>query len=185
MAATVSGAELGMTTEFWRIEPLERTHDRRRFDCGEPALDDYLVRHARQNQGFGIARTFVAISDEEPERILGYYSLAVVGIDKANLPPGAVKRFPNYPIPIARLARLAVDRSAQGQGLGEDLLVDALHRCLRAAHDIGIAAVVIDAKHERAKQFYRRFEFEPLPDQPLTLWLPMPAVRRLFGEDPS
>lgn len=174
-----------MATECWRIEPLGRQHDRRRFDCGEAALNDYLARYARQNQGSGIARTYVAIEDEEPERILGYYSLSVAGIDKANLPAGAAKRFPNYPIPVARLARLAVDRGAQGQGLGEDLLVDALHRCLRVAHEIGIAAVVIDAKHERAQQFYRRFEFEPLPDQPLTLWLPMPAVRRLFGEGPS
>lgn len=174
-----------MATDRWRIEPLARQHDRSRFDCGEPALNDYLARYARQNQGSGIAQAFVVIGDEEPARILGYYSLSVAGIDKANLPAGAAKRFPNYLIPVTRLARLAVDRRAQGQGLGEDLLVDALHRCLRVAYEMGIAAVVIDAKHERAKQFYRRFEFEPLSDHLLTLWLPMPAVRRLFGENLS
>jgi len=137
-----------MAADRWCIEPLSHKHDRRRFDCGEPALNAYLAHYARQNQSSGIARTFVAIGDEEPQRILGYYSLSVAGIDKANLPVRTAKRFPNYPIPVARLARLVVDRGAQGQGLGEDLLVDALHRCLRASHEVGIAAVVIDAKHD-------------------------------------
>lgn len=164
----------------WRIEPLQRDHDRARFDCGEPALDDYLSRFARQNQESEVARTFVAVSDAEPARILGYYSLAVGAIDRMNLPPQAARRFPNFPLPIARLARLAVDRSQQGKGLGEDLLLDALSRCLRVAADVGIAAVLIDAKHERAKAFYARYEFEALPDHPLILWLPLAALRKLF-----
>ena len=165
----------------WRVEPLQREHDRSRFDCGEPALDEYLARFARQNQESGVTRTFVAVHDVEPARILGYYSLAVGAIDKANLPPAATRRFPNFPLPIARLARLAVDRSQQGKGLGEDLLLDALSRCLRVAEEVGIAAVLIDAKHERAKAFYARYEFDGLPDHPLTLWLPLPALRKLFG----
>lgn len=73
----------------WRIVPLDRKHDRSAFDCGEPALNDYLARYARQNQGSGIARTFVAVEDEAPSRILGYYSLTVGGIDRANLSPEA------------------------------------------------------------------------------------------------
>lgn len=164
----------------WRIEPLQRHHDRARFGCGEPALDEYLARFARQNQESGVARTFVAVRDAEPARILGYYSLAVGAIDKANLPPSAARRFPNFPLPVARLARLAVDLTRQGKGLGEDLLLDALSRCLRVAEEVGIAAVLIDAKHERAKAFYARYEFDALPDQPLTLWLPIPALRKLF-----
>ncbi|HSF44340.1 MAG TPA: GNAT family N-acetyltransferase [Thermoanaerobaculia bacterium] len=164
----------------WRVEPLQRDHDRTRFDCGEPALDEYLSRFARQNQDSGVARTFVAVCDAEPARVLGYYSLAVGAIDKANLPPAAARRFPNFPLPVARLARLAVDRSQQGKGLGEDLLLDALSRCVRVADDVGIAAVLIDAKHERAKAFYARYEFDALPDHPLTLWLPLPALRKLF-----
>jgi GNAT superfamily N-acetyltransferase len=168
----------------WRVEPLQRDHDRTRFSCGEPALDEYLARFARQNQESGVARTFVAVRDDEPARILGYYSLAVGAIDKANLPSSSSRRFPNFPVPIARLARLAVDRSQQGKGLGEDLLFDALSRCLRVAEDVGIAAVLIDAKHERAKAFYARYEFDALPDHPLTLWLPLAALRKLF-EVPS
>lgn len=164
----------------WRIEPLRRDHGRAEFGCGEPALDDYLSRFARQNHESGVARTFVAVHEAEPARILGYYSLAVGAIDKATLPPSATRRFPNFSLPIARLARLAVDRSQQGKGLGEDLLLDALSRCLRVAEDVGIIGVVIDAKHERAKAFYARYEFDALPDHPLILWLPLPALRKLF-----
>ncbi len=164
----------------WRIAPLEREHDRAGFDCGEPALDEYLARYARQNQEAGVARTFVAVSDAEPSQVLGYYSLAVGAIDRANLPAAAARRLPNFPLPVARLARLAVARRAQGKGLGEDLLLDALARCLRVADEVGIAAVLIDAKHDRARAFYARYEFESLPDRPLTLWLPLAAVRKLF-----
>ncbi len=167
----------------WRIESLHRDHDRTRFGCGEPALDEYLARFARQNQESGVARTFVAVEGTEPGSVLGYYSLAVGSINKANLPPAAARRFPNFPLPIARLARLAVDRSQQGRGLGEHLLLDAMFRCLRVAEDVGIAAVLIDAKHERAKAFYARYEFDSLPDQPLTLWLPLSALRKLFQSE--
>jgi GNAT superfamily N-acetyltransferase len=170
-------------TSDWRIEPLKRDHDRERFDCGEPALDEYLSRFARQNQESGVSRTFVAVRDPEPVRVLGYYSLAVGAIDKTNLPATAVRRFPSFPLPIVRLARLAVDRSQQGKGLGEDLLLDALSRCLRVAEDVGVIAVLIDAKHERARAFYARYEFDSLPDQPLTLWMPLSTLRRLF--DPA
>jgi len=164
----------------WRIEPLKQAHDRGRFDCGEAVLDEYLRRYARQNQDSGIARTFVAVGSAEPGRVVGYYSAAVGAIDRANLPVQAAKRFPRFPVPVARIGRLAVDRATQGQGLGEDLLMDALRRSLRVAAEVGIVAVLIDAKHERAKRFYARYEFEALPDQPLTLWLPIQVVRRLF-----
>jgi len=83
---------------------------------------------------------------------------------------------------VVRLARLAVDLRRQGQGLGEDLLIDALYRCLRVGEQVGILAVLVDAKHKHAKAFYSRYEFESLPDRPLQLWLPMIAVRRLFED---
>lgn len=165
----------------WRIEPLSRDHERGRLDCGEPALDEYLRRYARQNQDSGIARTFVAVGTAEPRRVLGYYSLSVGAIDRENLPSRAAKRFPAFPIPVARLGRLAVDRPMQGKGLGEDLMMDALRRSVRVSAEVGIVAVLIDAKHERARRFYARYEFEALPEQPLMLWLPIAAVRRLFA----
>lgn len=164
----------------WRIEPLRRDHDRAGFGCGEPALDEYLHRFARQNHDSGVARTFVAVLDVEPTRVLGYYSLSVGAIDKSVLPALVARRFPNFPLPVVRLARLAVDRTQQGKGLGEDLLVDAMSRCLRVAEDVGIATVIVDAKHEHAKAFYSRYEFDALPDQPLTLWLTLPTLRKLL-----
>jgi GNAT superfamily N-acetyltransferase len=169
-------------SDSWRIEPLAKSHDRSRFACGEPALDEYLVRFARQNHESGVAKTFVAVGSDSPRRVLGYYSISAGAIDRDNLPTHAAKRFPSFPIPVARLARLAVDREFQGRGLGEDLLLDALNRVLRASGDIGIVAVLLDAKHEKAKRFYTRYEFESLPDQPLALWLPMAAVAKFFPE---
>src|SRR5262245_38867790 len=127
------GAGASVMPADWRIEALHRDHDRTRLDCGEPTLDEYLARFSRQNQESGVARTFVAVREVDPLRVLGYYSLAVGAIDRANLPPAAARRFPNFPLPIARLARLAVDRSEQGRGLGEHLLLDALARSLRVA----------------------------------------------------
>lgn len=112
--------------------------------------------------------------------MLGYYSISAGAIDRENLPGRAVRRFPNFPVPAARLARLAADRAFQGRGLGEHLLLDALSRALRASGNIGIVAVLLDAKHEKAKGFYARYEFESLPDQPLTLWLPMRSAAKLF-----
>jgi len=162
----------------WRIEPLRRDHDRAGFGCGEPPLDTYLARFARQNHESGVARTFVAVSEAAPDRVLGYYSLAAGAIDKESLPPSDQKNFPNFPVPIAKLARLAVNLSHQRRGLGEDLLLDALGRCVRVANDLGIAVVIIEAKHDQAKSFYLRYGFKTLPDQPLTLWLLLQTLRK-------
>ena len=120
------------------------------------------------------------MSEDEPCRVLGYYSISAGAIDRENLPARAAKRFPAFPIPVARLARLAVDQALQGRGLGEHLLLDALNRVLRASVDIGIVAVLLDAKHEKARRFYARYEFESLPDQPLRLWLPLAAIDKLL-----
>ncbi|MBF6571161.1 MAG: GNAT family N-acetyltransferase [Candidatus Binataceae bacterium] len=164
------------------MESLARSHDRSHFACGEPVLDEYLARFARQNHESGIAKTFVAVPGDKPRQVLGYYSISAGAIDRDNLPTHAAKRFPSFPIPVARLARLAVDREFQGRGLGEDLLLDVLSRVRRASGDIGIVAVLLDAKHDKAKRFYARYEFESLPDRPLTLWLPMTAIANLFPE---
>lgn len=161
-----------------KIELLAAQHDRRNFDCGEPPLDDYLRRFARQHAESKISRTYVAAKDD---RILGYYTLAMSAIRKNQLPEPQQKRFPNYPVPMARLARLGVDRRQQGKGLGKLLLLDALHRCYRLSEEIGSAGVIVDAKHESARSFYLRFDFDAFPETPLTLWLPIDAISRLFG----
>jgi len=158
------------------IEPLAKKHNRRAFSCGVAALDEYLQRFARQHADANVSRTYVAA---DGTAIHGFYGLAMSGIRKENLPTKHVSRFPNFPLPVARLARLAVDLRHQRQGLGELLLADALQRCLRLSAEIGMIGVVVDAKDERARGWYERYEFERLPDSPLTLWLPTAAIGRL------
>lgn len=164
----------------WIINPFERRHTRNDFDCGVAVLNEYLARYARQHEDSGISRTFVAVDRRESSKILGYYSLAAGGIDRGNLPPSEAKRFPKFPIPVGRLARLAVDLRTRGLGLGEHLLIDALHRLFLTGDSIGMVAVLVDAKDEQAKRFYQRYEFDSIPGHPLTLWLPMKSVKRLF-----
>jgi GNAT superfamily N-acetyltransferase len=158
------------------IEPLAKKHDRRAFSCGVGALDEYLLRFARQHADAKLSRTYVAA---DGVAIRGFYSLAMSGIRKENLPAKHVSRFPNFPLPVARLARLAVDLRHQRQGLGELLLADALQRCLRLSAEIGMIGVIVNAKDEGARGWYERYEFERLPDSPLTLWLPTAAIARL------
>lgn len=159
-----------------RIEPLASHHHRRAFACGEAELDRYLHRFARQHATANLSRTYVAADDST---VLGFYSLAMAAILKDQLPAIYAARFPRFPLPVARLARLAVDLRYQKQGLGERLLMDALQRCVRLAEDIGMIGVIVDAKHERARDWYERYEFERFPDAPLTLWLPTGAITRL------
>ena len=159
------------------IEALSSKHDRRTFSCGVDALDEYLRRYARQHAAANVSRTYVAA---DGATIHGYYSLAMSAIRKDNLPARYAGRFPNFPLPVARLARLAVAVRHQRQGLGELLLADALQRCLQLSEEIGMIGVIVDAKDERARGWYERYEFERLPDLPLTLWLPSVAIERLW-----
>lgn len=158
------------------IEPLAALHDRRTFSCGVEVLDLYLRRFARQHAEANISRTYVAINGST---VRGFYSLAMSGMRRDNLPEKYRTRFPNFPLPVARLARLAVDLKHQRQGLGELLLADALQRCLQISTSIGMLGVIVDAKDEQARSWYERYEFERLPDAPLTLWLPTTAIQRL------
>ena len=159
-----------------KIEALTQEHDRRSFTCGVDALDEYLRRFARQHAGANISRTYVAVIGTE---IRGYYSLAMSAIRRDNLPAKHAGRFPNFPLPVARLARLAVANDHQRKGLGELLLADALQRCLRLSGEIGMIGMIVDAKDEQARGWYERYEFERLPDSPLTLWLPTAAIEKL------
>ena len=155
---------------------MASSHDRRAFSCGVDALDEYLRRFARQHAEVNVSRTYVAADGPE---IFGFYSLAMSGIRKENLPTKYIGRFPNFPLPVARLARLAVAIRHQRKGLGELLLADALQRCLRLSVEIGMIGVVVDAKDEQARGWYERYEFEQLPDSPFTLWLPTTVIEKL------
>ncbi len=157
------------------IQPLSGRHDRSAFESASAPLDDWLRRTAQQHQRRGISKTFVAISDDEPTRILGYYALTACEVLTEELPADLAKKLPRK-IPGIRLGRLAVDRTVQGQGLGEHLLMDALDRSRRVLEHIGIHALFVDAKDERAASFYLKYGFRPLPQDSLTLVLPLAGL---------
>ncbi len=163
----------------WSIEPIRRDHVRNSFDCGVPEPNDFLKRFARQNEDLAIARTFVAV---KPKDLLvhGYYALRTGHVEIKGFPQQETKRFPKYPVPVIHLARLAVDKAAQGRGLGESLLVDALERSLAASRSVGAYAVEVIAINDAARDFYLKYGFKELLDDRLHLYLPMRTIDTLF-----
>jgi GNAT superfamily N-acetyltransferase len=172
-------------TLAWQEAPLDRTHDRKSFDCGEPELNTYLERYARQNHDSGGAKTFVAIEAQAPTMVLGYYTLSPGSLDYARTPAVARRGLGRYEVPVYRLGRLAVAASMQGRGLGGGLLLAAGRRCLSVAAEVGGVAVLIDAKSERAAAWYETFGAVRLADAPLTLVLPLKTIAAaLAGQTP-
>lgn len=170
-----------MSSRFGAVEPLEPTHRVDRFDCGREQLDRWLRAYAGQGQRRDTARTFVVCRPNEDE-VVGYYTLVASEVEHSMATDavrrGASKRFP---IPVCLIARLAVDRSAQGVGLGRSLLLDALRRTDRASQSVAMRAVLVHALDEKAAAFYARFGFKPATRAPLTLMVPLEAVRRTLG----
>jgi GNAT superfamily N-acetyltransferase len=160
------------------VAPLGKRHDRKNFDCGEATLNLYLNRYANQDIRRRVNRVFVASPPTELQRVIGYYSLSAGSLAAADLPDEFRRRLPRYPVPVALLGRLAVDKSQQGQGLGAILIADALQRIAMAGQVMAVYAVVVDALDESAAEFYRQLGFIPLPSQPLKLFLPMDTVPR-------
>ena len=159
---------------MFTIGRLSSHHDRRDFDCGVEVLNSYLQRYSSQHERIGIARTYVAIREDDP-RVLGYYTLSSSTV-RCDIVP---QNLPRHPVPVALIGRLAVDITARGERLGEELLIHAFRSAQRAAEIIGIYAVVVDALDESAKRFYLRYGFAELTDDHLHLYLPMKAIERL------
>jgi len=155
---------------FSRPEPLGVEHQLEDFDCGKPALDDWLLRHARQAQGSGSAKTFVVA---EGVRVAGYFSLTVGQVDTLDAPERIRKGMGQYPVPVVILARLAISRQDQGRGMGFGLLQDAIRRTMLIAEQAGIRAMLTHPIDEEAAKFYTRFGFiaSPLREQQLLLLL--------------
>jgi GNAT superfamily N-acetyltransferase len=149
---------------------LTAAHEVTAFDCGYPLLDEWLKRRALANQSNGASRTYVIA---ESNRVVGYYALANGGV-VASEAPGRVRRNMPDPIPVMVLGRLAIDRSWQGQGLGSDLLRDAVLRTQQAAEIAGIRALLVHAIDARAATFYERAGFLASPVALLTYFLPLP-----------
>jgi len=158
-----------------RVEPLSSGHNRVSFSCGESALDDYLRTTASQDARRHIASVFVAI-DTDSGRVAGYYTTSGTSFARDDLPEKERKRLPRYPVPAALIGRFAVDETHQGKGIGRFLLFDALTRVVRASTDVAAWGVVVDAKSERAAQFYEKYGFRRFPNQPFRLFIPLATV---------
>jgi ribosomal protein S18 acetylase RimI-like enzyme len=165
----------------FRIEPLTGVHDRTRFDSGSAPLDRYLREQVSQDIKRRIATCFVAVSVETQE-IAGFYTLTATSVAVDALTPEIAKKLPRYPVvPAALLGRLAISQSFQGKGLGASLLADALLRAARA--ELGIFAMLVDAKDETAQRFYEKHGFTLLPDEARRLVLPIAtALRAMEGK---
>lgn len=158
-----------------KIEPLSGNHDRGGFDCGVPELNAFLKATARQHGDKGISRTFVLTAGDA--KILGYFTLTLCEIRAARLPAAYARKYPSHGLPAVRLGRLAVSRRHQGKRYGELLLVEAIHRTLLIADQAGLVGLFVDAKDEKARTFYERYGFVPLPGHELQLFLPLATLR--------
>jgi predicted N-acetyltransferase YhbS len=151
-------------------------HDVTGFSCGNELLDRWLERYAGQNQRRDAARTFVAATSDQ--RVYGYYTLLAGQLDHHEATPDTSRGLSqHFPIPVAILARLAVDASQQGHGIGAALLNDVLVRVIRASEQLAVRAVVVHAVDDGAATFYERFGFRALSATPRTLMAPLVALR--------
>ena len=161
---------------FGRPRKLEAADPVGEFHCGQTDLAEWIARFALANQQSGMTTVFVSMTAGS---IAGYYALSTGGVDHADAPARVTKGVPRHPIPVILLTRLAVDEQSQGAGLGRMLLRDALIRIDRAADEIGVRALLVHAKDDKARDFYlRAAEFEPSPTDPLHLFLLMKDLRR-------
>jgi len=161
----------------WQIVPLSRDYDRSKFSCGQSELDDWLQKSANQSQGIGYSRTYIAVRTGD-RAVAGYYALAVSSVEFEHLSEEHRKRLPRHPVPVMLLARLAVDRTSQRQGVGGFLLADSIDRTLRMSEEAGIHTMAVDAMTDDAKTFYEKNGFEPLLDDRRHLFLSLKAARR-------
>ena len=162
-------------------EPLVSQHEIRDFDCGVESLNTWLQKHAARAAAAGSAKTYV-VTDAEQARVVGYHAMAAASVVHAEATARAAKGMPRHPIPAVLLARLAVDASVQGHGLGAWLLRDAMLRALSAGEAVGVRVLVVHAIDDRARAFYERHGFEPSDTDPLNLQLLIKDIRASAGQ---
>jgi predicted N-acetyltransferase YhbS len=161
-----------------QLEPRSEEHDVADFDCGVPALNVYLTRQALADQRAEKARTFVAVRGRH---VAAFFSLAAASVEPQDANARLARGQGAQAIPVILLARLAVDTSEQGRGLGGAMLVEAVARSVQAADIIGARAVLVHAKDPGARRFYEKHDFEPSPSNPLHLIVLMKDIRKSLG----
>ena len=159
------------------FEPLGAHHNRKGFDCGEPALNAYLQRYARQNADRNLGVTHVAVAAPMSADILGYYTLLTRSVER-ELFPRANTLAPDG-VGVVLLGRLAVSQAAQNQRIGSTMLLRAMRQTAAASLDIGIHALIVDALNERVRNWYVGFGFQELADDKNHLFLSVRAIREL------
>ncbi|MEZ5582858.1 MAG: GNAT family N-acetyltransferase [Candidatus Competibacteraceae bacterium] len=164
------------------IVPLGKQHDRKSFDCGEPALNHYLHQYANQDIKRRVNRVFVALPPDEPQQVIGYYSLSTGSLVATDLPEGFPAPSAQVPGPGSPTGAVGCCRIPPGQGLGTILLADALQRIVQASQSMAVYALAVDALNDRAAKFYEQFGFIHLPSQFLKLFLPMDSIPALADE---
>jgi len=162
-----------------RIEKLRREHKIDPFDCGQEALNRFLVRYAFQNQQAEASQTYVGLMGDE---VVGFYTLVVAQVEYDDAPQRLAKGLAKHPIPLMLLARLAVATRWQGKGLGSGMLKDAMLRTLQAADVAGIRAMAVHAKDGDARAFYERFGFTPAPTDAYHLFVLLKDVRAILKQ---
>jgi GNAT superfamily N-acetyltransferase len=159
-----------------RIEKLGSGHPVGDFDCGQPHLNNWFQRHAMTNQGANATQTYIGLVGDT---VVGYYSLAVGQVEHAEAAERLSKGLAKHPIPVMLLARLAVHKDWQKQGVGRGLMRDAFLRTIEAAKVAGIRALVVHAKDDDARRYYEQFDFASSPTDPLHLWVLVKDLTKL------
>lgn len=162
------------------IKLLDKLHERDNFDCGNEALNQFLKQTARQHIQKGISRTFVLVHTEQPATILGFFTLSLCEIQAEKLPPKLAKKYPSR-VPGIKIARLAVSKALQRQGIGEILMIEAMQRAVVVANNAGIIGLFVDAKDNAAKAYYDRYGFISLQDTPLEMFLPLQTIAQIIA----
>lgn len=163
----------------YHFEPLGN-HDRAAFSCGCQELDDYIRNQASQDLKRNLAAVFVIVRNDNPQRVIGCYTLSSRHLQFEQLPEEIAKKAGKYnTVGVTLLGRMAVDSSQQGQGIGELVLVEALRQSLLSTKRVASFAVFVEAKDEKAAGFYRKYGFIELPEDKRKLFLPMKTIAKL------
>ena len=171
-----------------RIEPLDPAkHDRATFSCGVEQVDNYFKKTANKLAKADNVRIWVMI--EREGGLIGFFAINAHAVDYADLPDKFSRSRPGHgQIPAAYISMIGVDLKFAGHGYGGDLLIDALSRIARVAHDIGVAVAMLDVldcgnaeRVGKRLKLYMSYGFAPLPSNPLRLFLPLATVRALVA----
>ena len=171
--------ETSVPSTKYRIEQLDKKHNKNLFSCGIEALDQYLKIQASQDSKKNVAITYV-LTQQGSDHVAGFYTISSIGIFPGDLLTELAKKLPRYPVlPGILLGRLAVDENMNGQKIGAFLLMDSLKRSIAVSHQIGIVAVIVDAKDAISVNFYKHFGFIPFPANDHRLFLPIGTIKGL------